>query len=149
MLRRWSVESSSSPSTTTSSLTWITWFCSLPGHEYFCEVAEVTLFLPLLPLRLMHHPVIRNSSKTTLISPAYPPSYRSTKKRWRWSSTSKRRKNLTRSLTSPSSKVPPNCCTVSFINGSSSPVKDSNPWFVPHYPFRSSSSDDDDDETEN
>ena len=27
-------------STPTSSLTWITWFCSLPGHEYFCEVSE-------------------------------------------------------------------------------------------------------------
>ena len=27
-------------STPTSSLTWITWFCSLPGHEYFCEVQE-------------------------------------------------------------------------------------------------------------
>ena len=21
-------------------MTWISWFCSLPGHEYFCEVAE-------------------------------------------------------------------------------------------------------------
>jgi casein kinase II subunit beta len=21
-------------------LTWIAWFCSLPGHEYFCEVTE-------------------------------------------------------------------------------------------------------------
>ncbi|KDQ12778.1 hypothetical protein BOTBODRAFT_34238 [Botryobasidium botryosum FD-172 SS1] len=27
-------------STPTSSLTWIAWFCSLPGHEYFCEVSE-------------------------------------------------------------------------------------------------------------
>ena len=27
-------------STPTSTLTWITWFCSLPGHEYFCEVTE-------------------------------------------------------------------------------------------------------------
>lgn len=27
-------------STPTSTLTWITWFCSLPGHEYFCEVSE-------------------------------------------------------------------------------------------------------------
>ncbi|KAF8517766.1 casein kinase II regulatory subunit-domain-containing protein, partial [Gautieria morchelliformis] len=27
-------------STPTSSLTWITWFCSLPGHEYFSEVTE-------------------------------------------------------------------------------------------------------------
>lgn len=27
-------------STPTSSLTWISWFCSLPGHDYFCEVAE-------------------------------------------------------------------------------------------------------------
>lgn len=27
-------------STPTSSLTWITWFCSLPGHEYFAEVSE-------------------------------------------------------------------------------------------------------------
>lgn len=27
-------------STPTSSLTWITWFCSLPGHEYFSEVSE-------------------------------------------------------------------------------------------------------------
>ena len=27
-------------STPTSSMTWITWFCSLPGHEYFCEVSE-------------------------------------------------------------------------------------------------------------
>jgi len=30
----------SASSTPTSSLTWITWFCSLPGHDYFCEVAE-------------------------------------------------------------------------------------------------------------
>jgi hypothetical protein len=27
-------------STPTSTLTWISWFCSLPGHEYFCEVTE-------------------------------------------------------------------------------------------------------------
>ncbi|KAI0053011.1 hypothetical protein FA95DRAFT_1601368 [Auriscalpium vulgare] len=27
-------------STPTSSLTWVSWFCSLPGHDYFCEVAE-------------------------------------------------------------------------------------------------------------
>ena len=27
-------------STPTSTLTWSSWFCSLPGHEYFCEVAE-------------------------------------------------------------------------------------------------------------
>lgn len=27
-------------STPTSTLTWICWFCSLPGHEYFCEVSE-------------------------------------------------------------------------------------------------------------
>lgn len=27
-------------STPTSSLTWISWFCGLPGHEYFCEVSE-------------------------------------------------------------------------------------------------------------
>lgn len=31
---------SSGSSTPTSTLTWISWFCSLPGHEYFCEVAE-------------------------------------------------------------------------------------------------------------
>lgn len=24
----------------TESLTWIGWFCSLPGHEYFAEVSE-------------------------------------------------------------------------------------------------------------
>ncbi|TBU63943.1 casein kinase II regulatory subunit-domain-containing protein [Dichomitus squalens] len=29
-----------SSSTPTSTLTWISWFCSLPGHEYFSEVAE-------------------------------------------------------------------------------------------------------------
>ena len=29
-----------SSSTPTSTLTWISWFCSIPGHEYFCEVAE-------------------------------------------------------------------------------------------------------------
>ncbi|KAH9943480.1 casein kinase II regulatory subunit-domain-containing protein [Epithele typhae] len=29
-----------SSSTPTSTLTWISWFCTLPGHEYFCEVAE-------------------------------------------------------------------------------------------------------------
>ncbi|BGP41873.1 casein kinase 2 regulatory subunit [Rhodotorula kratochvilovae] len=34
------IQSSSSPSTETDTLTWINWFCSLPGHEYFCEVAE-------------------------------------------------------------------------------------------------------------
>ncbi|KAI0702882.1 casein kinase II regulatory subunit-domain-containing protein [Cytidiella melzeri] len=27
-------------STPTSTLTWISWFCSLPGHEYYCEVTE-------------------------------------------------------------------------------------------------------------
>ena len=27
-------------STPTSTLTWTSWFCSLPGHEYFCEVTE-------------------------------------------------------------------------------------------------------------
>ena len=27
-------------STPTSTITWISWFCSLPGHEYFCEVTE-------------------------------------------------------------------------------------------------------------
>ncbi|CDZ97326.1 casein kinase ii beta chain [Phaffia rhodozyma] len=32
--------SSQASSGQTSTLTWITWFCSLPGHEYFCEVAE-------------------------------------------------------------------------------------------------------------
>lgn len=31
---------SSASSTPTSTLTWISWFCSLPGHEYFCEVTE-------------------------------------------------------------------------------------------------------------
>ncbi|KAL1761095.1 casein kinase II regulatory subunit-domain-containing protein [Schizophyllum commune] len=29
-----------SSSTPSSTLTWISWFCSLPGHEYFCEVKE-------------------------------------------------------------------------------------------------------------
>ncbi|KAI0940020.1 hypothetical protein AcV5_001239 [Taiwanofungus camphoratus] len=29
-----------SSSTPTSTLTWISWFCSLPGHEYFCEVSD-------------------------------------------------------------------------------------------------------------
>lgn len=41
---RQSINLTSSPrlasSTPTSSLTWITWFCSLPGHEYFSEVSE-------------------------------------------------------------------------------------------------------------
>lgn len=32
--------SSPASSTPTSTLTWISWFCSLPGHEYFCEVSE-------------------------------------------------------------------------------------------------------------
>ena len=30
----------SASSTPTSTLTWISCFCSLPGHDYFCEVAE-------------------------------------------------------------------------------------------------------------
>ncbi|KAG6331859.1 hypothetical protein ID866_7226 [Astraeus odoratus] len=34
------VEEGYTSSTPTSTLTWISWFCSLPGHEYFCEVAE-------------------------------------------------------------------------------------------------------------
>lgn len=34
------VEEGYTSSTPTSTLTWITWFCSLPGHEYFCEVSE-------------------------------------------------------------------------------------------------------------
>jgi casein kinase II subunit beta len=32
--------SSLASSTPTSSSSWISWFCSLPGHEYFCEVTE-------------------------------------------------------------------------------------------------------------
>ncbi|KAL0576911.1 casein kinase 2 regulatory subunit [Marasmius crinis-equi] len=34
------VEEGYTSSTPTSTLTWISWFCSLPGHEYFCEVTE-------------------------------------------------------------------------------------------------------------
>lgn len=34
------VSGTTGSSTPTSTLTWISWFCSLPGHEYFCEVAE-------------------------------------------------------------------------------------------------------------
>ena len=33
-------EERSSDNSEQSSLTWIAWFCSIPGHEYFCEVAE-------------------------------------------------------------------------------------------------------------
>ncbi|CAG8647217.1 6010_t:CDS:2, partial [Cetraspora pellucida] len=33
-------ESDTSNDTGTESLTWISWFCGLPGHEYFAEVAE-------------------------------------------------------------------------------------------------------------
>lgn len=33
-------ESESASDTGTDSLTWISWFCSLPGHEYFAEVGE-------------------------------------------------------------------------------------------------------------
>ncbi|PWZ03090.1 hypothetical protein BCV70DRAFT_197322 [Testicularia cyperi] len=33
-------ESESPSESGTESLTWISWFCSLPGHEYFAEVAE-------------------------------------------------------------------------------------------------------------
>lgn len=35
-----SIESESASDTGTDSLTWISWFCSLPGHEYFAEVSE-------------------------------------------------------------------------------------------------------------
>lgn len=38
VLTHWINDSASS--TPTSSSTWISWFCSLPGHEYFCEVTE-------------------------------------------------------------------------------------------------------------
>lgn len=34
------VESESPSDSGTDSLTWISWFCSLPGHEYFAEVSE-------------------------------------------------------------------------------------------------------------
>ncbi|KJA30214.1 hypothetical protein HYPSUDRAFT_125685 [Hypholoma sublateritium FD-334 SS-4] len=34
------MDSAAASSTPTSTLTWISWFCSLPGHEYFCEVTE-------------------------------------------------------------------------------------------------------------
>jgi casein kinase II subunit beta len=34
------MNTSPASSTPTSTLTWISWFCSLPGHEYFCEVSE-------------------------------------------------------------------------------------------------------------
>jgi len=34
------MDRNSASSTPTSTLTWISWFCSLPGHEYFCEVTE-------------------------------------------------------------------------------------------------------------
>ncbi|KDN51317.1 hypothetical protein K437DRAFT_55450 [Tilletiaria anomala UBC 951] len=33
-------ESESASESGTDSLTWISWFCSLPGHEYFAEVSE-------------------------------------------------------------------------------------------------------------
>ena len=33
-------ESESPSDSGTDSLTWISWFCSLPGHEYFAEVSE-------------------------------------------------------------------------------------------------------------
>jgi hypothetical protein len=33
-------ESDSASDSGTDSLTWISWFCSLPGHEYFAEVGE-------------------------------------------------------------------------------------------------------------
>ncbi len=33
-------ESESASESGTESLTWISWFCSLPGHEYFAEVSE-------------------------------------------------------------------------------------------------------------
>ncbi|KAF0546702.1 casein kinase subunit II beta [Gigaspora margarita] len=33
-------ETDTSNDTGTESLTWISWFCGLPGHEYFAEVAE-------------------------------------------------------------------------------------------------------------
>lgn len=35
-----STESESPSESGTESLTWISWFCSLPGHEYFAEVGE-------------------------------------------------------------------------------------------------------------
>ena len=35
-----SKESESPSESGTESLTWISWFCSLPGHEYFAEVGE-------------------------------------------------------------------------------------------------------------
>lgn len=35
-----SAESDSISDSGTDSLTWISWFCSLPGHEYFAEVSE-------------------------------------------------------------------------------------------------------------
>lgn len=34
------LESESASDSGTDSLTWISWFCSLPGHEYFAEVSE-------------------------------------------------------------------------------------------------------------
>lgn len=40
ILTRWMIRESLASSTPTSSSTWISWFCSLPGHEYFCEVTE-------------------------------------------------------------------------------------------------------------
>ncbi|KAF8974501.1 casein kinase II regulatory subunit-domain-containing protein [Flammula alnicola] len=37
---RLTIDCTAASSTPTSTLTWISWFCSLPGHEYFCEVTE-------------------------------------------------------------------------------------------------------------
>lgn len=37
---RATTESESPSDSGTDSLTWISWFCSLPGHEYFAEVSE-------------------------------------------------------------------------------------------------------------
>lgn len=79
-------ESSSSPSTETDTLTWINWsvratpgdtlsgtradppitaspnrFCSLPGHEYFCEVAEVRAIC----VDLLGPPPCTNASPTS------------------------------------------------------------------------------------
>lgn len=132
-------ESSSSPSTTTSSLTWITWFCSLPGHEYFCEVAEVRAAPASVEID-----VSRTLSRTTLISRGSARSCRSTRRRWRWCSTSRQvrdlvqrirltprqKRNRTRSPTCPSSSRARSSCTASSTSASSSRVRACSRWCV-------------------
>jgi casein kinase II subunit beta len=125
------IASSHSPasSTPTSSLTWISWFCSLPGHDYFCEVAEdfIEDDFNLTGLNAMV-PFWKEAMEMVLdVEPgAFPP----TPELSSVSLTVSKTKTRPRSLMSRLSKHLQNCCMGLCINVTYLRELDSTRWSV-------------------